>query len=290
MASELAALEGERVAKELGPATLPIDPIAIAAKRDIEVVKKPTGEGASGMLLRLGDQFVIGYATHISSEGFQRFSIAHELGHYFLSGHPEKVFDANGVHVSRAGFASKDKYEHEADLFAASLLMPRRLFCASLESAGEGLDAIESLATSCKTSLTATAIRFTECTTDAVAIVVSKGKAIEYCRMSDAFAELEGIRWLRKKDEVPPDTVTYYLNQKSESERRKRREGAVPLRRWFDGGPHVEVQEQAIGLGGYGRSLTVLYAPDLDDQVEANDDEEKLEASWTPTFSKSRRR
>jgi hypothetical protein len=52
--------------------------------------KKTTG-GVSGMLLRNGDDFGILYATHIKSSGFQRFSISHELGHYFLPGHIDAV-------------------------------------------------------------------------------------------------------------------------------------------------------------------------------------------------------
>ena len=39
-----------------------------------------------------------------------------------------------------------------------------------------------------------------------------------------------------------------------------------------------------IGLGGYGRPLTVLIAPDLDEQIEAIEEEEQLIESWTPQF------
>ena len=41
---------------------------------------------------------------------------------------------------SRAGFASGDKYEMEADYFAAGLLMPQQLFIPAMRQAGEGLD------------------------------------------------------------------------------------------------------------------------------------------------------
>jgi Zn-dependent peptidase ImmA (M78 family) len=45
------------------------------------------------MLLRHGNAFGILYATHIPSEGFQRFSIGHELGHYFIASSGESVGD-----------------------------------------------------------------------------------------------------------------------------------------------------------------------------------------------------
>ena len=54
----------------------------------------------------------------------QRFTIAHELGHYFLDGHIDHVLPNDGVHASHAGFSSSDPYEQEADNFAAGLLMP----------------------------------------------------------------------------------------------------------------------------------------------------------------------
>ena len=89
----------------------------------------------SGILLRTGDSCGIAYATHIDNPGFQRFSIAHELGHYFLPGHLDAVLGDRDVHESHAEFASADRYELEADHFAASLLMPRCLF--SMPCAGQ---------------------------------------------------------------------------------------------------------------------------------------------------------
>ena len=64
-----------------------MDPFKIAASRDIEVKAKPdTAEGVSGMLLRHGNTFGILYATHIPSEGFQRFRSVTSSGIIFLKG------------------------------------------------------------------------------------------------------------------------------------------------------------------------------------------------------------
>jgi Zn-dependent peptidase ImmA (M78 family) len=112
----------------------------------------------------------IAYATHIKSEGFQRFSIAHELGHYFLEGHPDAVFKSGDIHESRAGFGSADQIELEADHFAAGLLMPSHLFAAAAGRYSDGLEAIKGLAADSKTSLTASAIRYAELTDAAIAL------------------------------------------------------------------------------------------------------------------------
>src|SRR5947209_3343243 len=101
---KMAKQKAEALLRERGVSALPVDPCKIAADSGIEVRAKPdTAGGVSGMLLRHGDTFGILYATHIDSEGFQRFSIAHELGHYFLEGHLDHVLPADGVHESHAG-------------------------------------------------------------------------------------------------------------------------------------------------------------------------------------------
>lgn len=156
---------------------LPVNPIALAEAVGIHVSSK-AAKGVSGMLLRSGNDFGIIYSTHIASAGFQNFSIAHELGHYFMPGHIDAVLRSNGIHQSHAGFDSDDQYELEADHFAAALLMPESLFTDAVGRAGGGLSAIEGLADLCVTSLTATAIRYVKCTEDAAAVVMSAGRRI----------------------------------------------------------------------------------------------------------------
>ncbi len=108
---KMAKQKAEAFLKEEGITSLPVDPFAIAASRDIVVEAKPdTTEGVSGMLLRHGDNFGILYTTHVPSEGFQRFSIAHEIGHYLLDGHIDHVLPEDGIHASHAGFVSSDPY------------------------------------------------------------------------------------------------------------------------------------------------------------------------------------
>jgi hypothetical protein len=281
-----ASLAAEQIIKGMGITTFPIDPIAIARARDIEVEPKPvTDRGVSGMLIRVGNEFAITYATHLDNEGFQNFSIGHELGHYFLPGHVDAVITGtSGFHESRAGFASNDRYEIEADRFAAGFLMPRHLFFPALERAGEGLAAIEGLADLCRTSLHATAIRYTQCTRDAMAIVVSTGSTIDHCFMSAALRDVSGIDWLRKRGVVPRGTPTHAFNQDSTNvERAVRIEEVSNLQQWFGGNRSVEISEDVIGLGRYGKTLTVLYGIDIPD-AEEEEDEALLIESWTPRF------
>ena len=281
-----ATITAEKVVKERAISALPVDPIALAQDLGIEVMAKPaSAQGVSGMLLRSGNAFGIAYATHIDSIGFQNFSVAHELGHYFLPGHIDAVFSNGDVHESHAGFASGDRYEMEADHFAAALLMPRDLFTDAMHSAGDGLPAIEKLAAQCHTSLTATAIRYTRCTRDPVAIVLSTGNEINYCFMSNALKEAKGLSWIRKGEPLSTATTTFSFNQDPERVRRAdRAEDAANIRDWFDGDRSVSITEQVIGLGNYGKTLTVLTALDIEEQIEEIEEDEALVESWRPRF------
>src|SRR5690606_9462941 len=196
-------------------------------------------------LLRHGDTFGILYATHVRSEGFQRFSVAHELGHYFLDGHIDHVLPKDGVHSSHAGFVSADPYELEADNFAAGLLMPASLFRKALGKHEPGFAAVESVAALCRTSLTATAIRYAELTDDAVAVVVSTGPTIDYCCLSDTMKSLPQLTWLRKGSPVPRGTATARPNgDRKRIAAADRAEADIDTMDWLGGTRAIRVTEE----------------------------------------------
>ena len=281
----VATSEAEMLVRELGLDALPVCPFSIAEKLGIEVRPLPacSHAGVSGILLRHDSNFGILYATYLDNEGFQRFCIGHEIGHYRLPGHPEIVFTA-GVHMSHAGFISKDRFELEADHFAAGLLMPGFLFDAATDKAGTGLEAIEKLAGRCLASLTATAIRYAQRTPEAAAIIVSAAHAIDYCFMSDSLRELRGLEWLRKGSSLPRTSVTYRFNSHPANVAHgDRADGHASLQDWFGGDLQAKLYEEVIGLGGYGKTLTILTASDLPDAEEIEEEEELVE-SWKPKF------
>lgn len=274
--SELKLRGAELIAEKLvkdEKLTLPIDILSIAEKREILVEPKPASAmGVSGMLIRVGNGFAIAYATHIRSEGFQRFSIAHELGHYFLEGHPESVFRGGQVvHESHAGFGSGNQIELEADHFAAGLLMPSHLFKVEAGKYSDGFEAIENLAGVCKTSLTASAIRYAEFTDAAIAVVVSTGSSVDYCFASQAMRSAKGYRHLKKGSLLPRESLTRGFNQNSSSITSAKRDADdTDLQYWFQTDAEIDASEEVVGLGDYGKTLTIITAdiPDEDDQED----------------------
>lgn len=280
-----ATLEAEIFLRDKGVKRLPVDPFEIARELDVEVSAMPSSNrGVSGMLLRFGDAYGIAYATHIENEGFQRFSIGHELGHYLLPGHLDHVLTGNVKHESRAGFRTTDPYELEADHFAAGLLMPRSLFKNAIDEQPEpGLSAVIALSDLCVTSRTATAIQYARSSPDQVAIVLSTGKTIDYCFISDPLKEIRGLEWPRHGSALPK-TMTYEFNRNmSNVAMGARAEQTVSLQDWFGGRWDAELLEEVVGLGSYGKTLTVLSATDVIDQDEL-DEEVDLEESRRPRF------
>lgn len=283
-AAIIATQHAEKLVRDRGITSLPVDPFTIAAAEHIAVQGKPdTAPGVSGLLMRVGSSFGIMYATHIKNEGFQRFSVGHELGHYFLPGHIDAVFSNDAqVHVSHAGFVSDDPFEKEADHFAAGLLMPDPLFHNALVRTDDGLAGIEHLSGLCRTSLTATAIRYTEKATIPAAIVMSTGPRIDFCFMSASFKEFPGLQWLKKGMPLPGAVLTRGFNGNANNIAEGiRDEDTADLRDWFGGDRSVEVLEQVVGLGSYGKTLTVITCDTFADE---DDEEEALEKSWTPHF------
>lgn len=281
--------QAEKLLEQEGLASMPVDIEALAETRGILIQAKPdTDPGVSGMLLRYGDEFGILYATHVRSVGYQRFSIAHELGHYFLEGHAEILLPKPGTkHLSRAGFAADDPYEREADYFASGLLMPTDLFLREQRRRNDGLDAILEIAELCQSSITATAIRYADLSKSAVTVIVSVGEIVEFAFLSEGVKELKNITWIRKGSAVPRGSLTARLNADAGAVRGgEQRSDEVDVSIWLGGDRSVPGREEVLGLGAYGKTLTVLTFATRDETYGGDevDDEEDLVDRWTPRF------
>jgi len=288
---KMARQKGEQVAKQFGFEKLSVDPFKIAEDENIVVeAKEPDREGMSGCIIFNDDGVGIIYATHIRSEGFRRFTVAHELGHYFLEGHPEEILKTAPVHFSRAGFTQgHSSIEIEADHFASGLLMPSQLTREALYGSRVGLEGILHLANAAQTSLTSAAIRAAECAPYPMAVIVSQGTQVAYGFMSDSFKRLDRLTSLRKGGPLPYTTTRNFNSEAANIADCKSICGSTRLVEWFGGNRMIALEEEIMGLGRYGYTLTVLSSDALpDDPDEVEDEDEKLVVSWTPKFAYGR--
>lgn len=99
--------------------TVVVDPVKLANSYGIEVKNARFSEGdISGMLRKENDKITI-YVNSNETIMRKRFTIAHELGHYFLN-----HLDENDTTIHRKNdFFNIDSRESEANAFAAAILM-----------------------------------------------------------------------------------------------------------------------------------------------------------------------
>lgn len=94
-------------------------------------------ESCAGFIYKDGDIFYI-WVEESDFELRKRFTVAHELGHYFMHGSQfedkESIIDTTLFRLTGSTQESKDLREQEANEFAAELLMPYDKFTKSVNS------------------------------------------------------------------------------------------------------------------------------------------------------------
>ena len=247
----------------LSVTTVPVDPVRIARRQGLAVAEGPLPSGVYGALWKKGNRFGIFVSDACPTAGHRRFSVAHELGHYHVDGHMDAMFaGAAGVVESAGGFhpGRKSPLEREADWFASELLVPTQQLVSRIEGQPASIRTLESLAEEFRTSLTMMAIRHSELTDRATASILSRDGRVEWVFFSRRLARHDWSRELRKGAPVPPGTATLSLARDLPGlSGGETRSAAGPAREWFDGAsPHLEVEEDAVEMGTYGRVLTLL--------------------------------
>jgi Zn-dependent peptidase ImmA (M78 family) len=169
MSAFAARTAAERLISRVGVNAAPVDVYTIAAELGLSVVSEDLGSDVSALLVTDGKSSIIGvHERHAATR--QRFSIAHEIGHFVLR---HQFQPGEHVHVDRGRFVSErgltasagvDPKEIEANQFAASLLMPAKLVRARAARLGKGPlleDEVRQLAREFEVSEQAMTIRLT---------------------------------------------------------------------------------------------------------------------------------
>ena len=134
--------------------TCPLDVERLAEQvYGIPVIYEPMDNDDSGLLERMDND---GWKIFVNSyHGYkrQRFTIAHELAHYFLHRNRQSRF---ADHVFARSLHEQSPMEVEANEFAAKLLMPKEEFRKAIE---DGITKISELSEHFQTSMLAVEYR-----------------------------------------------------------------------------------------------------------------------------------
>lgn len=258
----------EQILRLLGLWRIPVDPFEIARKEGIYLSGGNFSDCFDGRIeyYKDVDEFCIfheevgGWRT----QGRVNFTIAHELGHYYLPEHRQLIREGKW-HNSVIDFASRDNRENEADEFAADLLMPMELFRKELDLFRLGfcdLDDLFKLAKRLGTSITSTARRYCESDREPCTIFFSANGLIWWNHFATDMKRL-GLYFYPYDTPPPAGSKTHeFWTRIRDGETPKKISGRVLASRWFQWPKREYVWEEVTALGGTGRAITQLTPDD----------------------------
>ena len=133
-----------------------------------------------------------------------RFTLAHELGHYFIDTHRiglrKGLLEPHPSHPNRNQFYA---IEREADYFASCLLMPETRFLQDVRNQKFDIEVINFLRKEYKVSRTACAIRYADIGNYPLLILYAENNKIQWVYTSDDFP----YKQLINDNIVPQKTV-----------------------------------------------------------------------------------
>lgn len=153
-----------------------IDVNAIAQYFGATVVAEPL-HGSAARILGVGDRAFITVDSR-SVPARQRFSAAHEFGHWMMDRGKLSGFTCTEKQLV-TGWSGNDP-ERRANRFAADLLMPTYLFAPAAKDKEMTFTTVRDLCQSFETSITATAIRLIEAGSFPAMVVCSTSAGIKW--------------------------------------------------------------------------------------------------------------
>jgi Zn-dependent peptidase ImmA (M78 family) len=229
-----------------------------------------------GALALSEGEFKILVSSACPTLGLRRFTIGHELGHASIDGHTDALnwSDQAGARValSEGHYRSmRDPVEVEADHFASELLMPHRWARPLIDSLPVGMSAIREVANKFEASLSAAAVRYVSVSAAPVVVVLSRGETIEWVAASREVTQADFFKYNALRTAiVPRGSATRHLAEHPDAVLRCSEASSTGLLcEWFPRAPSVvTVDVDAVGLGSYGRVLTLLICSEMPDPDE----------------------
>lgn len=195
-----------------------------------------------------------------------RFSIAHELGHFFIDEHRTKILESTPEPSVCGLFDGNEcNEEHEADHFAANLIMPPARFKAAISSSWTPLTTIRMLADVFNSSMTATAIQFLNHVSDRSMVIRWKPDGEMAWAIPGKGYKAEGYQTVmfKNREKLPFDSASArVIAGKAAHDSGVLDMATVFLNVALDGTRNLLLTEEAIALGEYG-FMTILsdYKP-----------------------------
>jgi len=262
------------IAEDFQRMRVPVSVEEIAEAVGIEELREVDSENFEGLLVTDAGKTkgAIAYAKSSGRER-RRFTIAHEIGHFLIPTHGANAQCAKAdLGVVKSADSRKSK-EAEANRFAASLLMPRKLYLAGMRRLGAPeTDHILKLASRYEVSKEAAARRFAELSEHVCAVIFSHQGVVRSFSKSDRFPYLT----VKPKDRLPPGCASATAKLKA-GDMSKWAEADVET--WMDRPLRGKTLYEQYLQQANGYGLTMLT---LDDAEDDEEEDEAVERAWAP--------
>lgn len=191
-----------------------------------------------------------------------RFTLGHELGHYFIDEHRIALASGLPPHPSFIDNPNDNPAEDEANAFAAGLLMPATAFRIELAQAAANLQGILDLSSSFTVSVQSAALRYVALADSPCAIVMLRESGKPWWDVSTKMENLGLSRVKVIQSGIPGDSATGLALRDSKKKLHAPHVTNSTACEWFKGvfpGSSNDrfLSESAVRLGSYG-VLTLL--------------------------------
>lgn len=282
-AQEYARRKGEEIAREHAFETYPVDPFAIVeAEHDqLHAEGDDFGDSFDGRLSFPGRRFLLVYNTRYNAwpkRGTHhpkvRFTVAHELGHFYLDDHRKYLVTRRKPIESMTEFESDKQVEQEADAFATGLLMPEYLLSPvinlNLDATVEG---IKHAAVDFDVSLTGMMVRWTQLSHFPCATLCIRHGHIEWGFVSEAFRR-SGLWKARRGGSVKSTNAKKFFARDPSCARFREGRAEGLAQHWLEGECIPIPLEESYAAIPYSHCVMVFLAADEGDLPTAWDHDE----------------
>jgi Zn-dependent peptidase ImmA (M78 family) len=171
----------------------------IAKKKEIAIIYGAYENCFLGQLMHRYNKFYIYINLDLLNDKLAprtRFTLGHELGHYFIDGHRNKLKSGESLsYTSDYSYVSNIPVEKEANHFSSHLLMPKTRFITLASKQEPGIPSILTLKDTFHTSIEGTSIHYINM--DLLPCMFIKWKpdlTYHYASYTNSFASLTGLK------------------------------------------------------------------------------------------------
>lgn len=240
----------------------PIDPYFICDYFNVDILKDYLDDAEAFLIIRNGIKRIILNDSNIKYETRRRFTISHELGHYFIPWH-SNFYKCNKNDISL--FSSSDHIENEANEFASELLIPSKYIKTDILKYEITIENIKKLSNKYKVSLSAMSIKLLKMTDEPIVIIFYYKNGYKIIFKSSSFL------WDIKNGKLNNSYADELFNNKNNSPRQY--SGIVSSKVWIEGLDHnEELIEESLYMPKFKRVFTILrYAKSNENSFRVDD-------------------